>query len=63
MNLFSRKTQETAAHCRYRGAMKREHDALPSDQEPVRISIESIIALGVAGWLAMAMILMALGIW
>ncbi|MFN3680831.1 MAG: hypothetical protein ACK4VP_02150 [Nitrospira sp.] len=43
--------------------MKREHDALPSDQEPVRISIESIIALGVAGWLAMAMILMALGIW
>jgi hypothetical protein len=43
--------------------MKRENDALPSDKEPVRMSIESIIALGVVGWLAMAMILMALGIW
>ncbi|MCS6897531.1 MAG: hypothetical protein NZM29_06110 [Nitrospira sp.] len=43
--------------------MKRKDVSCSSDKEPVRMSIESIIVLGVLGWLTLGMIFMGLGIW
>lgn len=35
----------------------------PSNQSESRMSLETIISVGVFGWLAMGMVLMGLGIW
>ena len=43
--------------------MIEKHDHSVKDKAATSISLETLIALGILGWIALSMALMALGIW
>jgi hypothetical protein len=43
--------------------MKSANSPTPPDSPESRMTLESIISIGIVGWLAIGMVLMGLGIW
>lgn len=43
--------------------MKQDHDQMVNNKSNTSMSLETVIAMGLFGWLALSMTLMGLGIW
>jgi hypothetical protein len=57
------------AHCealnpnRFRGIFMKKDSQTEAQEAPRGMSLETIIAVGVFGWMALGMVMMGLGLW